>query len=84
MDHWDADNPHMHLVVRGKDQAGENLVIGREYIAAACAFALVNWPRVGSVRIWSATSKRACSARSVSLASLDSIARCETSLIPPE
>jgi type IV secretory pathway VirD2 relaxase len=32
VDHWDTDNPHTHVVLRGKDQAGENLVIGREYI----------------------------------------------------
>jgi type IV secretory pathway VirD2 relaxase len=33
VDHWDTDNPHTHVVLRGKDQAGENLVIGREYIS---------------------------------------------------
>jgi type IV secretory pathway VirD2 relaxase len=32
-DHWDTDNPHTHVVLRGKDQTGENLVIGREYIS---------------------------------------------------
>ena len=32
VDHWDTDNPHTHVVLRGKDQAGGNLVIGREYI----------------------------------------------------
>lgn len=33
VDHWDTDNPHSHVVVRGKDEKGENLVIGREYIS---------------------------------------------------
>jgi len=33
VDHWDTDNPHTHVVLRGKDQTGENLVIGREYIS---------------------------------------------------
>jgi type IV secretory pathway VirD2 relaxase len=33
VDHWDTDNPHTHVVLRGKDQVGENLVIGREYIS---------------------------------------------------
>jgi type IV secretory pathway VirD2 relaxase len=33
VDHWDTDNPHTHVVLRGKDQARENLVIGREYIS---------------------------------------------------
>lgn len=33
VDHWDTDNPHTHVVLRGKDQTGQNLVIGREYIS---------------------------------------------------
>jgi type IV secretory pathway VirD2 relaxase len=33
VDHWDTDNPHSHVVLRGKDNHGENLVIGREYIS---------------------------------------------------
>ena len=33
VDHWDTDNPHTHIAVRGKDAAGENLVIDREYIS---------------------------------------------------
>ena len=33
VDHWDTDNPHTHVVLRGKDQTGEDLVIGREYIS---------------------------------------------------
>ncbi len=33
VDHWDTDNPHTHVVLRGKDDKRENLVIGREYIA---------------------------------------------------
>jgi type IV secretory pathway VirD2 relaxase len=33
VDHWDTGNPHVHVVVRGKDDRGENLVIGREYIS---------------------------------------------------
>jgi type IV secretory pathway VirD2 relaxase len=32
VDHWDTDNPHTHLVLRGKDQAGRDLVIARDYI----------------------------------------------------
>jgi type IV secretory pathway VirD2 relaxase len=32
VDHWDTDNPHTHLLVRGKDEAGRDLVIAREYI----------------------------------------------------
>jgi type IV secretory pathway VirD2 relaxase len=32
VDHWDTDNPHTHLVLRGKDQAGRDLFIARDYI----------------------------------------------------
>ncbi|GAN88308.1 relaxase/mobilization nuclease and DUF3363 domain-containing protein [Komagataeibacter intermedius] len=30
--HWNTDNPHIHIIVRGKDQDGEDLVISRDYI----------------------------------------------------
>lgn len=33
VDHWDTDNPHTHIVLRGKDQMGKDLVIARDYIA---------------------------------------------------
>lgn len=33
VDHWDTDNPHTHVVLRGIDATGENLVIARDYIA---------------------------------------------------
>jgi type IV secretory pathway VirD2 relaxase len=33
VDHWNTDNPHTHIVLRGKDQNGRDLVIAREYIA---------------------------------------------------
>lgn len=33
VDHWDTDNPHTHIVLRGKDEAGGDLVIAREYIS---------------------------------------------------
>lgn len=33
IDHWDTDQPHIHLVVRGKDEHGHNLIIAPEYIA---------------------------------------------------
>src|SRR3546814_11538595 len=32
VDHWDTDNPHTHIVLRGKDDRGEDLVIARDYI----------------------------------------------------
>jgi type IV secretory pathway VirD2 relaxase len=33
VDHWDTDNPHTHIVLRGVDETGQNLVIAREYIS---------------------------------------------------
>ncbi|MBP3982397.1 relaxase/mobilization nuclease domain-containing protein [Acidovorax sp. JG5] len=33
VDHWDTDNPHTHVVLRGKDQTGKDLIIAREYIS---------------------------------------------------
>jgi type IV secretory pathway VirD2 relaxase len=33
VDHWDTDNPHTHIVVRGKDDTGGDLIISGEYIA---------------------------------------------------
>lgn len=33
VDHWNTDNPHVHLLVRGVDQAGADLVIARDYIS---------------------------------------------------
>ncbi|MEC4594811.1 DUF3363 domain-containing protein [Nitrospirillum amazonense] len=32
VDHWNTDNPHVHLIVRGTDEAGRDLVIHRNYI----------------------------------------------------
>ncbi len=32
VDHWNTDNPHVHLLVRGVDEKGEDLVIARDYI----------------------------------------------------
>jgi type IV secretory pathway VirD2 relaxase len=33
VDHWNTDNPHTHIVLRGKDARGRDLVIAREYIS---------------------------------------------------
>ncbi|MDH5835343.1 DUF3363 domain-containing protein [Luteimonas kalidii] len=32
VDHWDTDDPHTHIVLRGKDDLGADLVIARDYI----------------------------------------------------
>ncbi|WP_445222326.1 relaxase/mobilization nuclease domain-containing protein [Bradyrhizobium sp. Pa8] len=33
VDHWNTDNPHVHLLIRGRADDGQDLVISREYIS---------------------------------------------------
>ena len=33
VDHWNTDNPHVHVLIRGRADDGENLVISRDYIS---------------------------------------------------
>jgi type IV secretory pathway VirD2 relaxase len=40
VDHWNTDNPHVHVLVRGRADDGRDLVISRDYISRgfrACA-----------------------------------------------
>ncbi|TIR45271.1 MAG: type VI secretion protein, partial [Mesorhizobium sp.] len=32
VDHWNTDNPHIHITLRGRTDHGQDLVISREYI----------------------------------------------------
>ncbi len=32
VDHWNTDNPHTHVVLRGKDDTGKDLIISQQYI----------------------------------------------------
>jgi type IV secretory pathway VirD2 relaxase len=32
VDHWNTDNPHIHIIVRGRIDDGQDLVISRDYI----------------------------------------------------
>ena len=32
VDHWNTDNPHVHVLLRGRDDHGQDLVISRDYI----------------------------------------------------
>lgn len=32
VDHWNTDNSHTHVVLRGKDDTGKDLIISRDYI----------------------------------------------------
>ena len=38
VDHWDTDNPHTHVVLRGRHEAGHDLVLAREYISHGLRF----------------------------------------------
>lgn len=33
VDHWDTDNPHTHIILRGRHQDGRDLVIPRDYVS---------------------------------------------------
>jgi type IV secretory pathway VirD2 relaxase len=33
VDHWNTDNPHVHIVLRGRGDDGKDLVIARDYIS---------------------------------------------------
>jgi type IV secretory pathway VirD2 relaxase len=33
VEHWNTDNPHVHLLIRGKTDDGRDLVISRDYIS---------------------------------------------------
>ena len=32
VDHWNTDNPHTHLILRGRDDTGKDLIIAGDYI----------------------------------------------------
>ncbi|MBB5754716.1 relaxase/mobilization nuclease domain-containing protein [Prosthecomicrobium pneumaticum] len=32
IDHWNTDNPHVHIILRGRSDDGQDLVISRDYI----------------------------------------------------
>src|SRR3546814_20362799 len=33
VDHYNTGHPHTHIIVRGKDQRGKDLIIARDYIS---------------------------------------------------
>ena len=33
VEHWNTDNPHIHVIVRGKGDDGRDLVIATDYIS---------------------------------------------------
>ena len=33
VDHWNTDNPHTHVIIRGRDDTGKDLIIAGDYIA---------------------------------------------------
>lgn len=34
VDHWNTEHPHIHVILRGRDETGQDLVISRDYIAS--------------------------------------------------
>ena len=63
VDHWNTDNPHTHLIVRGRDETGKDLIIAGDYIAhgfrhRASELATGGWGHAPNWR-----SSRPCSAR---------------------
>ena len=36
VDHWNTENPHVHIILRGRADDAKDLVIARDYIAKAC------------------------------------------------
>ncbi len=37
VDHWNTEHPHVHVIVRGRADDGQDLVISRDYIKEGCA-----------------------------------------------
>jgi hypothetical protein len=53
VDHWNTDNPHVHMLVRGRADGGQDLVISRDYIghgfrSRGRSVSLWNWGRGAS------------------------------------
>jgi hypothetical protein len=46
--HWNTDNPHVHLVVRGVADDGSDLVISRDYISHGLRSRAEDWFRPSS------------------------------------
>ena len=76
VDHWNTDNPHTHLIVRGRDDTGKDLIIAGDYIATASAIAPPSWRRNGWGRAPNWRSSRPCSARWSKSGGRASTARC--------
>ena len=32
IDHWNTDNPHTHIILRGRDQLGRDLILPRDFV----------------------------------------------------
>ena len=63
VDHWNTDNPHTHLIVRGRDDTGKDLIIAGDYIAHGFATGPPSWRPNGWGRAPNWRSSRPCSAR---------------------
>jgi type IV secretory pathway VirD2 relaxase len=80
VDHWNTDNPHIHVLVRGRADDGKDLVISRDYISQGLsATAPPSASRWSWGRAASRKSARPWRRRSRPSAGPASIARCATS-----
>ncbi len=43
VDHWNKDNPHTHVVLRGTNDTGKDLIISRDYIAEGMRHRASSW-----------------------------------------
>ena len=62
VDHWNTDNPHTHLIVRGRDDTAKTSSSRATTSLTASAIAPPNWRRNGSARAPNWRSSRPCSA----------------------
>jgi type IV secretory pathway VirD2 relaxase len=60
VDHWNTDNPHVHLLVRGQTDQGADLVISRDYISHNLRSRAKTWLSPS----WGRNPSMRCSARS--------------------
>ena len=66
VDHWNTDNPHVHVLVRGRADDGKDLVISRVYISQGSAVAPQSASRLSLVRAASTKSVPPLSGRWIS------------------
>jgi hypothetical protein len=80
VDHWNTDNPHIHVLVRGRANDGRDLVISRDYISEGLRQRRLSGSRSSSAREPRARFTKASGRRSRPSAGLASTGCFATSL----